>query len=72
MAKTISKLTKNSLNQNKLKSLQPTSYTIALSKGTIFDKKNADINNIKEVLVLKGIFSETANVYVFTYQFSSF
>ena len=72
MAKTISKLTKNSLNQNKPKSLQPTSYTIALSKGTIFDKKNADINNIKEVLVLKGIFSETTNMYVFTYQFSSF
>ena len=39
MAKTISKLIKNSLNQNKLKNLQPTSYTIALSKGTIFDKR---------------------------------
>ena len=42
-----------------------------MSKGTIFDKKmlsfcknNADISKIKGVVVLKGIFSETAYVCV--------
>ena len=47
------------------------SCTIALSKGTIFAKnmlifcKNADIRKIEEVLILKGIFSETT--YLCTY-----
>ena len=35
-------------------------------------KRNADISKIKEVLVLKGIPSETAYVCVPTYQISSF
>ena len=53
------------------KSLTALIHTIALSKGTIFDKKmlsfcksNADISKIKGVVVLKGIFSETAYVCV--------
>ena len=44
-------------------------YTITLFKGTIFAKKNADINKIKRVLVLKEIFSETTYVCVLTYKF---
>ena len=52
---------------------------IPLSKDTIFDKKNAtfciknyDISKIKEVLVLKTIFYETAYVCILLYQTSSF
>ena len=43
-----------------------------MSKGTIFEKKktilqkNADLSKIKQVLVLKGIFSETKYI-VYTY-----
>ena len=37
-----------------------------------FCKKNANISKIKEVLVLKGIFSETTYVCILTYQISSF
>ena len=43
----------------KLRNLLQSSHTIALSRGTIFDKKNAkkaDISKMKEFLVLKGIF----------------
>ena len=50
------------------------SHTIALSKGSFFckKKKNGGISKIKEVLLLKGIFSETIYVCVLTYQISSF
>ena len=57
--------------QTELKYLQHSSHSIALSKGTIFNKKhcflqrNADISKIRRPLVLKGIFSETT--YVCTY-----
>ena len=44
-------------------------FTFSLN---FFSKKNADISKIKEVLVLKGIFSETAYVCILTYQISSF
>ena len=46
------------------------SNTIAFVKGTIFAKKhlffvkNTDVSKIKRILVLKGIFSETAYVCV--------
>ena len=49
------------------------------SKGTIFVKtaifcknKNTDINKIKKVQALKGIFSETTYLCVLMYQISSF
>ena len=49
---------------------------IVLSKGGIiagfFLQGNADISKIKRALVRKGIFSETAYVYVLTDQISSF
>ena len=35
-------------------------------------QKNANISKIKEVLVLKGIFSETTYMCILTYQISSF
>ena len=47
------------------KNLKHSSHIIALSKGTIFakkeflQKKNADVSNIKRALALKGVFSET-------------
>ena len=37
----------------------------------LFLRKNADIRIINLVLVLKSIFSETAHLYVLTYQISS-
>ena len=51
--------------------------TYALSKGTIFAKNAAFLQNVLRsaklrVLVLKGIFSETTYVCVLTYQISSF
>ena len=58
---------------------QNSSHTTALRKGIIFGKKcwffvkiNADISTIEEVMLLKGIFSETTYVCVVTYQISSF
>ena len=52
--------------KTEVKNLYHSSHTITLSKGNIFDKKygfftikNANISNIKGVLVLKIIFSET-------------
>ena len=48
--------------ENRTKNLWYSSHAIALSKSTILTwrwYKNADIRKIKEVLVLKGIFSET-------------
>ena len=55
------------------------SHIIVFSKGTIFLKtnifcknKNADINKIKKILALKGIFSETTHLCVLAYQISSF
>ena len=64
--------------KKKLKNLQHSSHTLALSKGTIFTRKcwfflqkNADISKIK-TLVLNGIFSETTCVGVHTkFQVSS-
>ena len=50
--------------QTKLKSLNHSLHTTALSKGNIFAKntdflpKHANISKIKSALVLKGIFSE--------------
>ena len=41
-------------------------------KNGIFLQKSADISKIKRVLVLKGIFSETAYVRVLKYPISSF
>ena len=41
-------------------------------KMLIFFKESAGISKIKEVLVLKSIFPETAYVCVLTYQLSSF
>ena len=62
-------------NENKtLKSLTQPSYycfekVLYLPKSADFlQKKNAEINKIKEVLVLKGIFSETIYKCVLTYQ----
>ena len=43
-----------------------------LPKRANFLQKNADISKIKTVLVLKGIFSETAYVCVLTHHTSSF
>ena len=52
------------------------SHTIALSEGVIFQKKkknadffqkNADISKIKRALALKGIFSETTYVCMYTH-----
>ena len=52
---------------------------LLFSKGTIFVKtaifcknKNTDINKIKKVQALKGIFSETTYLCVLMYQISSF
>ena len=42
-----------------------------LSVKVLFFTKNADISKIKAVLVLKGIFFETTNVFVLTYQIES-
>ena len=54
-------------------------HTSDLNKGTIIDNKNAEflqknagISIIKEVLVVKSIFSETTYLCVLTYQISSF
>ena len=61
--------------KTELKNLLRSSHTNDLSKGTIFYKnayffvKNADISNIKEVLVLQGIFFETTYVLVLTTKF---
>ena len=38
------------------------------TKNADFLQKNAEINKIKGVLVLKGIFYETTYVFVLTYQ----
>ena len=43
---------------------------IFINSNLLSKKKNADISKIKRVLVLKGIFSETAYVCVLTYQIS--
>ena len=43
-----------------------------LPKNADFLQKNADISEIKEALVLEGIFFETSYVCVLTYQISSF
>ena len=43
-----------------------------LPKSKDFLKKNADISEMKQVLALKGIFSETSYACVLTYQYSSF
>ena len=66
-------------SENRTKSIYHSFHTIALSKGTIFAKKNADfwqknagISRIKRILALKGIFSETTYVCVLTYQISGF
>ena len=54
-------------------------FSISLSKGTIFAKKhvdfwneNADISKTKQVLVLKGVFSDTTYACELTYQISGF
>ena len=53
-------------------------FSIALSKGTISTKtgrffaKSSDISKIKQVLVLKDIFSETTYARVLMCQFSTF
>ena len=46
--------------------------TKELKYTDFLQRKNEDISKIDGVLVLKGIFSETANVCVLTYQISSF
>ena len=38
------------------------------TKNADFLQKNAEINKIKGILVLKGIFYETTYVFVLTYQ----
>ena len=43
-----------------------------LPKNADIFENNANISKINEVLVLKGIFSETTNPCVFTYQISRF
>ena len=43
-----------------------------LLKNATFLPKYADNSKIKEILIVKGIFSETTYVYVLTYQISSF
>ena len=60
------------------KSLQHSSHTNALNKGTIFAKKcgifakeNAYNSKIKRVLALKGIFPKTEYVRVLAYQIYS-
>ena len=64
--------------KTELKTLQHSSHTSALSKGTIFAKnadfyqKNANIRKIKRTLVLKGTFSKTTYVCVLTYIMSRF
>ena len=64
--------------KTELKNLQHSSHAISLSKLAIFAKmlifakKNADISNIKLVLVLAGIFSKIKYLCVLTYQISSF
>ena len=51
--------------EKETKTLKCNFHTIALSKGSIFPKKNAifaikaNITKIKEFLVLKGIYSQT-------------
>ena len=54
-------------------------HTSDLNKGTIIGKKNAEflqknagVSIIKEVLVVKSIFSGTTYLCVLTYQISSF
>ena len=42
--------------------------TTIFDENTDFFEKSADISKIKEVLVLKGIFSEITYVYVLIYQ----
>ena len=60
------------------KSLQYSSHTISLSKGTIFATnavfllKDADISKVRRTLVLKGIFFETKFIGILMHQFSSF
>ena len=67
--------------KTEVKHFQHSAHTIALSKVTIvflpknadfLQKKNADVSNILRAFVLKGIFTDTACVYVLTYQISSF
>ena len=64
-----------SYKNTELKNLQHSSHNIALSKSTIIAtklQKNVNISKIKKAFVLKGIFSETTNVCVLTYQISIF
>ena len=56
--------------KTELKILPHNFHAIALSKGTIFDKK-ADITKIKKVMELKGIFSKTTYMCVLMNQISS-
>ena len=62
--------------ENRTKKSQHSSHTIGLSKGTIFatkccffSKKNPDISKIKEILGLKGVFSETRRVCAYAPNF---
>ena len=62
-------------NRKENQKVSNTAINYALSKGTSFAKKNpefleknADISKIKEILVLKGIFSETNYGCVLTCQ----
>ena len=62
-------------NRKQNQKVSNTAINYALSKGTSFAKKNpefleknADITKIKEILVLKGIFSETNYGCVLTCQ----
>ena len=58
--------------KTKLKNLYHTSHTIPLSKGTLFDKKNADILQKKMLTTaLKGIFPETICVRTYVPNFKS-
>ena len=64
----------------KLKILKHSFHNIALGKDTVFEKhmliflqkKNAETNQNKRILVLKGIFSGTKYVCGLIYQISSF
>ena len=55
------------------KTANKTKKFLTQSKNADFLLKNADISKFKKkVLVLYGIFSETTNICVLTYQISSF